>query len=43
MRRKKGSVTLPFFRLWGSNVSQITKVKVVIVPYRVEEEKDEVI
>jgi len=43
MRRKKGSVTLPFFRLWGRNVSQITKDKVVTVTYRVEDDKGEVI
>jgi len=31
MRRKKGSVTLPFFRFQGRNVSQITKDKVVTI------------
>lgn len=43
MRPKKGSVTLPFFRLRGRNVNRFTNDKVVTVTYRVDDEKGEVL
>lgn len=43
MRREKGSVTLPFFRLRGNSVKRITRNKVVTVTYRVEDESGEVL
>ena len=43
MRRKKGSATLPFFRLRGRNVNYIGKDTVVTMTYCVEDEADEVI